>query len=85
MRPRRLRSRLASLLALLLALTGLSGVPALADDPAELHGLKGESCSAPGSFDFHTLKATTTAHDALIRDASRVTPTGCPAARPVLD
>ncbi|MDT0392852.1 PA14 domain-containing protein [Streptomyces dubilierae] len=61
MRPRRLRNRLALLLAALLALTGLSAVPALADDPAEIHGLKGEyfTHSAPGAFDFHTLKATT--------------------------
>ena len=61
MRPRRLRSRLALLLTALLALTGLSAVPALADDPADIHGLKGEyyTHSAPGSFDFHTLKATT--------------------------
>ncbi|MFH9002352.1 PA14 domain-containing protein [Streptomyces afghaniensis] len=57
MRSRRLRARLA----LLLALTGLTAAPALADDPAEIHGLKGEyyTHSAPGAFDFHTLKATT--------------------------
>ncbi|KDN76161.1 glycosyl hydrolase family 2 [Streptomyces olindensis] len=61
MRPRRLRNRLALPLAALLALTGLSAVPALADDSAEIHGLKGEyyTHSAPGAFDFHTLKATT--------------------------
>jgi hypothetical protein len=92
---------LAPLFAALLALAGLSALPALADDSAEIHGLKGEyrTHSAPGAFDVHTLKATTcdravlkpdtarlrTAHEAPIRDASRVTPTRCPAARPVLD
>jgi hypothetical protein len=56
-----LRNRLALLLAAFLALTGLTAAPALADDPAEIHGLKGEyyTHSAPGAFDFHTLKATT--------------------------
>lgn len=60
MRTGRLRNRLALLLAALLALTGLTAAPALADDPAQIHGLKGEyySHSAPGAFDFHTLKAT---------------------------
>jgi hypothetical protein len=60
-RPRRPRNRLALLLAALLALTGLASAPALADEPAEIHGLKGEyyTHSAPGAFDFHTLKATT--------------------------
>ncbi|GAP51774.1 hydrolase [Streptomyces azureus] len=50
MRTRRLRTRLALLLAALLALTGLTAAPALADDPAEIHGLKGEyyTHSAPG-------------------------------------
>ncbi|MGW0498001.1 PA14 domain-containing protein [Streptomyces sp. NPDC003007] len=61
MRPRRLRNRLVLPLAAFLALTGLSAVPAHADDPTEIHGLKGEyyTHSAPGAFDFHTLKATT--------------------------
>ncbi|WP_369198467.1 PA14 domain-containing protein [Streptomyces djakartensis] len=61
MRPRRLRNRLTLLLAALLALTGLASAPALADAPPEIHGLKGEyyTHSAPGAFDFHTLKATT--------------------------
>ncbi|CAM5413128.1 hydrolase [Streptomyces purpurascens] len=60
MRTGPLRNRLALLLAALLALTGLTAAPALAD-PAEIHGLKGEyyTHSAPGAFDFHTLKATT--------------------------
>lgn len=62
MSTRRLRNRLASLLAALLGLTGLTAPPALAaDDPVEAHGLKGEyyTQSAPGAFDFHELKATT--------------------------
>ncbi|WP_373557627.1 PA14 domain-containing protein [Streptomyces sp. Tue6028] len=35
-------------------------MPAAADDPVEIHGLKGEyyTQSAPGAFDFHELKAT---------------------------
>jgi hypothetical protein len=58
---RRLRDRLSLLLAALLGLTGLTAAPALADDPVEAHGLKGEyyTQSAPGAFDFHELKATT--------------------------
>ncbi|MFI6935729.1 PA14 domain-containing protein [Streptomyces sp. NPDC050287] len=60
----RLRNRLSLLLAVLLGVTGLTGLtagPAPADDPAEAHGLKGEyfTQSAPGAFDFHELKATT--------------------------
>jgi hypothetical protein len=47
---------LAPLFAALLALAGLSALPALADDSAEIHGLKGEyrTHSAPGAFDVHT-------------------------------
>ena len=58
---RRLRDRLALLFAALLGLTGLAAAPALADDPVEPRGLKGEyyTQSAPGAFDFHELKATT--------------------------
>ncbi|WLW50514.1 PA14 domain-containing protein [Streptomyces sp. YU58] len=67
MRTRRLRGRLALLLAALLgftSLTGLTATPASAasaDDPVEPRGLKGEyyTQSAPGAFDFHELKATT--------------------------
>jgi hypothetical protein len=57
----RLRDRLALLFAALLGLAGLTAAPALADDPVEAHGLKGEyyTQSAPGAFDFHELKATT--------------------------
>ncbi|WKX06980.1 PA14 domain-containing protein [Streptomyces sp. NL15-2K] len=57
----RLRDRLALLFAALLGLTGLTAAPALADDPVEARGLKGEyyTQSAPGAFDFHELKATT--------------------------
>ncbi|MEU8980623.1 PA14 domain-containing protein [Streptomyces sp. NPDC048309] len=60
MRIRRLRDRLALLLAAALGVAGLTSAPALADDPAEIHGLKGEyyTQSAPGAFDFHELKAT---------------------------
>lgn len=60
MRIRRLRDRLALLLAAALGAAGLSAAPALADDPVEVHGLKGEyyTQSAPGAFDFHELKAT---------------------------
>ncbi|NGO09397.1 glycoside hydrolase family 2 [Streptomyces sp. HC44] len=61
-KPGRLRDRLALLLAVGLALAGLTAAPAAtaADDPAEIHGLKGEyyTQSAPGAFDFHELKAT---------------------------
>ncbi|MFJ6386350.1 PA14 domain-containing protein [Streptomyces sp. NPDC091972] len=57
----RLRGRLALLFAALLGIAGLTAAPALADDPVEAHGLKGEywTQSAPGAFDFHELKATT--------------------------
>ncbi|MET8076331.1 PA14 domain-containing protein [Streptomyces sp. NPDC005303] len=57
----RLRGRLALLFAALLGLAGLTATPALADDPVEARGLKGEywTQSAPGAFDFHELKATT--------------------------
>ncbi|MEU9207383.1 PA14 domain-containing protein [Streptomyces sp. NPDC048415] len=60
MRIRRLRDRLALLFAAALGVTGLSAPAAVADDPAEVHGLKGEyyTQSAPGAFDFHDLKAT---------------------------
>ncbi|MEU1195090.1 PA14 domain-containing protein [Streptomyces sp. NPDC005813] len=56
----RLRGRLAALLAVALGLGGLTAAPAAADDPVEIHGLKGEyyTQSAPGAFDFHELKAT---------------------------
>ncbi|PBC59714.1 glycosyl hydrolase family 2 [Streptomyces sp. Tue6028] len=56
----RLRGRLAALLAVALGLGGLTAMPAAADDPVEIHGLKGEyyTQSAPGAFDFHELKAT---------------------------
>ncbi|WP_435224824.1 PA14 domain-containing protein [Streptomyces sp. Tue6028] len=56
----RLRGRLAALLAVALGLGGLAAAPAAADDPVEIHGLKGEyyTQSAPGAFDFHELKAT---------------------------
>lgn len=59
---RSLRNRLAPLLAAVLGAAGLAAAPAAtaADDPAEIHGLKGEyyTQSAPGAFDFHELKAT---------------------------
>lgn len=57
----RLRARLALLFAALLGLAGLTAAPALADDPVEARGLKGEyyTQSAPGAFDFHELRATT--------------------------
>ncbi len=62
MRIRRLRDRFALLLAAALGVAGLSAVPTAnaADDPVEIHGLKGEyyTQSAPGAFDFHELKAT---------------------------
>lgn len=66
MRIRRLRDRLALPLVLLLAIalgiTALTAAPTAtaADDPAEVHGLKGEyyTHSAPGTFDFHERKAT---------------------------
>nr|WP_202425288.1 PA14 domain-containing protein [Streptomyces sp. HUCO-GS316] len=50
------------LLAAALGAVGLAVTPLAnaADDPAEIHGLKGEyyTQSAPGAFDFHELKAT---------------------------
>ncbi|GAA2488857.1 PA14 domain-containing protein [Streptomyces longisporus] len=59
---RRLRDRLALLLATLLGAAGLAATTATAatDDPMEIHGLKGEyyTQSAPGAFDFDRLKAT---------------------------
>ncbi|MEU6122355.1 PA14 domain-containing protein [Streptomyces sp. NPDC047123] len=61
-RPGRLGRRLALLLAGALGVAGLTAVPAAtaADDPVEIHGLKGEyyTQSAPGAFDFDELKAT---------------------------
>ncbi|MFE4058485.1 PA14 domain-containing protein [Streptomyces sp. NPDC059096] len=58
----RIRRKLALLLAAVLGVAGLTAAPAAsaADDPADVHGLKGEyyTQSAPGAFDFHTLKAT---------------------------
>jgi hypothetical protein len=57
-----LRQRLALLLAAALGTAGLAATPLAnaADDPVEIHGLKGEyyTQSAPGAFDFHELKAT---------------------------
>ncbi|MDC0766634.1 PA14 domain-containing protein [Streptomyces sp. HD] len=62
MRTKRLRNRLVLLLAGVLGLAGLTATPApaAADDPVQIHGLKGEyyTQSAPGAFDFHELKAT---------------------------
>ncbi|MFJ4892314.1 PA14 domain-containing protein [Streptomyces sp. NPDC088788] len=62
MRISRLRTHLTLLFAVLLGMAGLTAVPAAtaADDPVEVHGLKGEyyTQSAPGAFDFHELKAT---------------------------
>ena len=62
MRLRHLRNRLVFLLAGALGLAGLTATPAraAADDPVEIHGLKGEyhTQSAPGAFDFHELRAT---------------------------
>ncbi|MFF4363270.1 PA14 domain-containing protein [Streptomyces sp. NPDC001604] len=59
---RRLRDRLALLLATLLGAAGLAATTATAaaDDSVEIHGLKGEyyTQSAPGAFDFDRLKAT---------------------------
>ncbi|MDX6362520.1 MAG: hypothetical protein QOC85_1527, partial [Streptomyces sp.] len=59
---RRLRIRMALLLAAVLGTAGLAAVPTAtaADDPVEVHGLKGEyyTQSAPGAFDFHELRAT---------------------------
>ncbi|MGW2716732.1 PA14 domain-containing protein [Streptomyces sp. NPDC001492] len=64
MHIRRLRDRLALLLAATLGAAGLATAAptatAAGDDPAEIHGLKGEyyTQSAPGAFDFDRLKAT---------------------------
>ncbi|MEV7684728.1 PA14 domain-containing protein [Streptomyces bungoensis] len=62
MRIRPLGQRLALLLAAALGTAGLAAAPVAtaADDPVEIHGLKGEyyTQSAPGAFDFHELKAT---------------------------
>ncbi|GAA3208883.1 hypothetical protein GCM10020256_05720 [Streptomyces thermocoprophilus] len=70
MRTGRCRARLALLLAAALGLTGLTTATATAtagaapraaaEEPVEVHGLKGEyyTQSAPGAFDFHELKAT---------------------------
>ncbi|WP_405483829.1 PA14 domain-containing protein [Streptomyces sp. NBC_00009] len=62
MRTKRLRGRLAMLLAAGLGLAALTVSPSAtaADDPVEPHGLKGEyyTQSAAGAFDFHELKAT---------------------------
>jgi hypothetical protein len=59
---RHIRQRLALLLAAALGAAGLAAAPAAtaADDPVEVHGLKGEyyTQSAPGAFDFDQLKAT---------------------------
>lgn len=57
------RSRFVLVLAAALAFAGLtapSSATAAAEDPVEIHGLKGEyyTHSAPGAFDFHELKAT---------------------------
>ncbi|NUR02935.1 MAG: glycoside hydrolase family 2 [Streptomyces sp.] len=63
MHLRRLGDRLVLLLAAALGAAGLAAAPtatAAADDPVEIHGLKGEyyTQSAPGAFDFDRLKAT---------------------------
>ncbi|WP_053912827.1 glycoside hydrolase family 2 [Streptomyces sp. TP-A0875] len=62
MRIKRLRDRLALLLAAALGIAGISAAPGAraAGDAVEIHGLKGEyyTHSAPGAFDFHELKAT---------------------------
>ncbi|MEU6553391.1 PA14 domain-containing protein [Streptomyces sp. NPDC046915] len=62
MRIRSLRHRLSLLIAAALAVAGLSATPTAtaADDPVQVHGLKGEyyTQSAPGAFDFAQLKAT---------------------------
>src|SRR4051812_43831805 len=63
---RPLKQRLALLLAATLGATGLAAAPVAsatttaADDPVEVHGLKGDyyTQSAPGAFDFDKLKAT---------------------------
>ncbi|WP_328581307.1 PA14 domain-containing protein [Streptomyces sp. NBC_00370] len=65
MRTKRLRGKLAMLLAAGLGLAVLTvppsaGAAGAAEDPAGAHGLKGEyfTQSAPGAFDFGELKAT---------------------------
>ncbi|MFF4503180.1 PA14 domain-containing protein [Streptomyces sp. NPDC001401] len=63
MHIRRLRDRLALLLAAALGAAGLATAAptaTAAEDPVEIHGLKGEyyTQSAPGAFDFDQLKAT---------------------------
>ncbi|MBY8341048.1 PA14 domain-containing protein [Streptomyces spinosirectus] len=62
MRIRPIRQRLALFVAAALGAAGLAVTPAAsaADDPVEVHGLKGEyyTQSAPGAFDFDKLKAT---------------------------
>ncbi|MFD6323718.1 PA14 domain-containing protein [Streptomyces sp. NPDC058442] len=64
MRIRRLRNRFALFLAAALGLAGLTATGRTATaaeaDPVDIHGLKGEyyTHSAPGTFDFHELKAT---------------------------
>lgn len=64
MRTSRFRDRLALLLAAALGLAAFTAAPTAtatpADDPVEVHGLKGDyyTQSAPGAFDFDQLKAT---------------------------
>ncbi|WP_037861703.1 glycoside hydrolase family 2 [Streptomyces sp. NRRL S-340] len=64
MRTSRFRDRLALLLAAALGLAAFTAAPTAtatpADDPVEVHGLKGDyyTQSAPGAFDFDELKAT---------------------------
>nr|WP_225827154.1 PA14 domain-containing protein [Streptomyces sp. TML10] len=62
MRIRTLGHRLSLLLAAALGVAGMTAAPTAtaADDPVEVHGLKGEyyTQSAPGAFDFAQLKAT---------------------------
>jgi PA14 domain-containing protein/glycosyl hydrolase family 2 len=61
-RIRPIRDRLVLLVAAALSAAGLASAPAAtaAEDPVEVHGLKGEyyTQSAPGAFDFDKLKAT---------------------------
>ncbi|MCX4911463.1 PA14 domain-containing protein [Streptomyces sp. NBC_00878] len=62
MRIRPFGNSLALLVAAVLGAAGLAAAPTAtaAEDPPEIHGLKGEyyTQSAPGAFDFHELKAT---------------------------
>ncbi|MFE9614247.1 PA14 domain-containing protein [Streptomyces sp. NPDC006012] len=62
MRIRPIRDRLVLLVAAVLGAAGLAAAPAAtaADDPVEVHGLKGEyyTQSTPGAFDFDELRAT---------------------------